>query len=183
MGFLKNQLLISMPHMQDPIFSKSVIYICDHNAEGAMGLIINKKIKYLDNNPLFENISINKNHSPLLNDLFLGGPVLLENGIILHHARYKAKDALSISKTISITNKQNALKDLQYKKTIPFKLMLGHCGWAPHQLEKEIENGDWIMQHTTDDFIFNIPPDQLWEQATNSIGIDMGTFIGSSGKT
>jgi len=166
-----------MPHMIDPIFSKSVIYVCDHNKYGAMGLIINKKIENYDIHLLC------KENSKLHSELYIGGPVSIEHGLILHHANYQHDDALAISSTIAITNKQKILGKIKNKKNIPFKLMLGHCGWAPNQLEKEIENGDWLMQNTTDDFIFNFPSKQMWKHATSSLGIGISTFIGSHGKT
>jgi len=182
MEYLKNQILISMPHMIDPIFSKAVIYICDHNSQGAMGLIINKRIETTKLNLIFKKNPTNQGTKQVsLKDLFLGGPVLIENGIVLHHNSLKSNDAFSISNTISITSKQDDLIALQSKQNIPFKVMMGHCGWAPAQLEKEIENGDWLMQNTTDDFIFNIPPAQMWDQATSSLGIELENFINDVG--
>ena len=157
MGSLKNQILISMPHMTDPFFSKSVVYICEHNQQGALGIIINKKFKSPELKDIFDKLYIGDDaiHS-FVNDIYFGGPVLLEKGIVLHDARYTSDGTISLSKTISITSKQDILKELQLKEDMPFKLMLGHSGWSPGQLEREIENGDWLMQSTTADFICGI---------------------------
>jgi len=183
MGSLTNQILISMPHMADPYFSKAVVYICEHNKEGAMGIIINKKFQTQDLKKYFEKLYIGYDtiHS-LVNDVFFGGPVLLEQGIVLHDATYKSEGTINISDHISMTNQEHALKDLQNKVDIPFKLMLGHSGWAQGQLEREIENGDWLMQNTTQDFIFNVNPKQMWQQAIGSLGVDPGSSLGISGQ-
>jgi Putative transcriptional regulator len=74
------------------------------------------------------------------------------------------------------------LGELQQKECVPFKLMLGHAGWSKGQLEKEIANGDWLMQATTADFIFNVPSNQMWRQATESLGLDLGPTFGMGGQ-
>ena len=81
-----------------------------------------------------------------------------------------------------MTSKQDVLKELQLKADIPFKLILGHSGWSPGQLEREIENGDWLMQSTTADFIFNVKSDQMWVQAVGSLGLDLGPSMGMGGR-
>jgi putative transcriptional regulator len=183
MGSLKNKILISMPHMADPYFSKSVVYICEHNKEGAMGMIINKQFKETDLKGLFEKLYIGDDaiHS-LVNDIFFGGPVLLERGIVLHDAIYESEGTIQLSDHISMTSQQHVLKELQDKPDIQFKLMLGHSGWGQRQLEREIENGDWLMQNTTRDFIFNVSPEQMWQQAAGSLGIDLGPSMGIGGQ-
>ena len=183
MGSLKNQILISMPHMTDPFFSKSVIYICEHNSSGAMGIIINKQFNELKLNGTIEEVLVKEDSlKDMLNDIYFGGPVLLDKGIVLHHSCYMSDSSVAISKSIAITSKQDVLIDLQQEKDVPFKLMLGHAGWSPGQLEKEIENGDWLMQNTTADFIFNVPPNQMWKQATESLGLDLGPSFGMAGQ-
>ncbi len=173
MRTLKNQILISSPGLTDSFFSKSVIYICEHSENGAMGLIINKKLGenklykiLLD--PFKENIS-----AELLNNkIFFGGPVLLENGIVLHDSSYKSNQSISISESISITSNQKTLEYLLNKNDTPFKIMLGHSGWSKGQLETEIEEGDWLLQDTITDFVFNVPPEKMWEQALAYLGLD-----------
>ena len=183
MGSLKNQILISMPHMTDPFFSKSVVYICEHNQQGAMGIIINKQFKAPELKDIFDKLYIGDDAIySFVNDIYFGGPVLLEKGIVLHDARYTSDGTISLSKAISITSKQDILKKLQLKTDIPFKLMLGHSGWSPGQLEREIENGDWLMKATTEDFIFNVPSNQMWRQATESLGLDLGPTFGMGGQ-
>tara|TARA_B100000029_G_scaffold113187_1_gene105431 strand:- start:8189 stop:8743 length:555 start_codon:yes stop_codon:yes gene_type:complete len=183
MGSLKNQILISMPHMADPFFSKSVVYICEHNKEGAMGLIINKQFKEPDLVDLFEKLYIGDDAiNSLVSEIFFGGPVLLERGIVLHSKEYETEGTIHLSEEFSMTSQKDVLRELQNKPDIPFKLMLGHSGWSPGQLEREIENGDWLMQSTTEDFIFSVKPEQMWQQATGSLGMDLGPSVGIGGQ-
>ena len=105
---------------------------------------------------------------------------MLENRIIIHHSDYSSLDSVPLSKSISITSHQDILKD---QKKAPFKLMLGHSGWSEGQLEREIENGDWLIQDTTSDFVFNLPSKQMWEHAVRSLGIDLGPHHSTSAQT
>tara|TARA_Y100001968_G_C19295694_1_gene686513 strand:+ start:376 stop:930 length:555 start_codon:yes stop_codon:yes gene_type:complete len=183
MGSLKNQILISMPHMNDLFFSKSVVYICEHNNKGAMGLIINKKFESPEWNQIFEKVLLlDKSLKLIKTNLFLGGPVLIENGIILHHSNYNSNKSLFVSDSICITSKKEVFDDLQKTNDIPYKVMLGHSGWSPGQLEKEIKNGDWLLQNITSDFLFNIDSNQMWKQAASSLGIDLESSLGLSGQ-
>ena len=183
MGSLKNQILISMPHMNDPFFSKSVVYICEHGNGGAMGMIINKNLDAPELREIFDKFfKVEKSFNTIKKSTFFGGPVLLEKGIILHHSDYLSPKSISISKSVSLTSDQGALEDLKREEKVPFKLMLGHAGWSAGQLEGEIENGDWLIQSTTADFIFNLPSDQMWEYAAKSIGLDINSSFGTSGQ-
>ena len=183
MGSLKNQILISMPHMTDLFFSKSVVYICEHENSGAMGMIVNKNLDTPELSEIFDKFfKVEKPFNMLKSNTFFGGPVLLEKGIILHHSDYSSPKSISISKSVSLTSDKGALEDLKREEKVPFKLMLGHAGWSAGQLEREIENGDWLIQSTTSDFIFNLPPNQMWEYAAKSIGMDINSSLGTSGQ-
>ena len=183
MGSLKNQILISMPHMNDPFFSKSVVYICEHGNGGAMGVIINKNLDAPELREIFDKFfKVEKSFNTIKSSTFFGGPVLLEKGIILHHSDYSSPKSISISKSVSLTSDRDVLEDLRRKEKVPFKLMLGHAGWSAGQLEREIENGDWLIQSTTSDFIFNLPSNQMWEYAAKSIGLDINSSFGTSGQ-
>ena len=165
-----------MPHMKDFFFSKCVIYICEHNNNGAMGVIINK---ILENVPFTEKSNPLKQHL-LTNDLyknknkiFFGGPIFIDNSLVLHKTIKKFTYSMPLSSNISISNNKNILKKIE-KKEIPHKVLLGHSGWAPGQLENELKNGDWLMQTITEDFVFKVPADHMWEQAINSISNTLG---------
>ena len=95
-----------MPHMTDPFFSKSVIYICEHNSSGAMGIIVNKQFNELKLNGTIEEVLIKEDSlKDMLNDIYFGGPVLLDKGIVLHHSCYMSDSSVAISQSIAITSK------------------------------------------------------------------------------
>ena len=108
---------------------------------------------------------------------------MVESRIIIHHSDYSSLDSVPLSKSISITSHQDILKNLKKVKKVPFKSMLGHSGWSKGQLEREIENGDWLIQDTTSDFVFNLPSKQMWGHAARSLGIDLGPHHGTSALT
>ena len=183
MGALENHILISMPHLRDPYFNKSIVLICEHSKDGALGLIINKpfekpRLKRLFNNFDRENDELLK----IPQKLYFGGPVSIERGILLHNSSYNIKDSIKISDQFSITSSNKILKDINNcngpKK---FKLILGHSGWTSGQLEKEIENGDWLMQSASSDFVFNTDESKMWQTAANSFGVELSQIAGFGG--
>ena len=172
-----------MPHMKDPFFSSSVIFICEHNKDGAMGLIVNKNFKEQSLRTMFNNLFFDKNSiKSNVGNIYFGGPVMLERGIVLHSSKFSTTGTLSISEDFSITSQKTVLEELKEEKTIPFKLMLGHAGWSAKQLEREIENGDWLIQSTNPDFIFSTGLSKMWRSALKSLGIDLGINSGSGGE-
>ena len=118
--------------MTDPFFSKSVVYICEHNQQGAMGIIINKQFKVPELKDIFDKLYIGDDAIySFVNDIYFGGPVLLEKGIVLHDARHTSDGTISLSKTISMTSKQDVLKELQLEADIPFKFCLLYTSPSP----------------------------------------------------
>tara|TARA_Y100001968_G_scaffold119979_1_gene109284 strand:- start:332 stop:868 length:537 start_codon:yes stop_codon:yes gene_type:complete len=178
MGSLRNQMLIAMPHMSDLIFSKSVIYICEHDRDGAMGIIINKQLHSSDIKAIIKQpYSFGSSSKSSLKSIYFGGPVSLEKEIIIY-----STSAYSHQK-ISILKGKSELNELKVKKDIQYKIMLGHSGWGAGQLEKEIKNGDWLIQNTSSDFAFNIPSNQMWKKAVQQTGVDLSSPIDPIGYT
>ena len=182
MNTIKDHCLISIPHMNDTLFEKSVVYICEHNSEGAMGLIINKSISQIEID------SIMQNNNNLKDDIkthdkktFLGGPVLIEKMIVLHSNDITTKNTIPISNSISITSDKNIMKKIYKLKNVKYKIFLGHSGWGKGQLEREIENGDWLIQKSSNDLIFDMPKETIWEHATKSLGIEVHDISNTSG--
>ena len=179
-----NHILISMPHMQDTYFNRSVIYMCELNKNGAMGLIINKPFKDSILKKNFENFYDEKDE--ILNavdQIYFGGPVMVERGIVLHSGNYKSNDSIKISNDFFISSHKNTLEDISAKRGPELcRLLLGHAGWNSGQLEREIENGDWLVQETTPDFVFNMPETQMWTAAIRSFGIDIADFSSFGGQ-
>ena len=180
---LTGQLLVSMPSLEDERFFKTVIYMCAHSKDGAMGIIINKKIDYDLYPDLLEQLGVDK---PLENKkLFIryGGPVESGRGFVLHSDEITRKETLSIDKGIALTSTAEFFEDLSKncgpKNSI---LALGYAGWEPGQLEKEIQANSWMTLSTDANFIFDEEVANIWLQAYNLLGIDPYKLSNQSGR-
>ena len=182
MNSLKNNLLISVPHMNDDIFGRSVIYICEHTLEGAMGLIINKPMDDISFKDLKSVNHINSDRFQSLRmKLYFGGPILVEKIIALHTNELKIKTAIPLNNKISISSGKEIIRDIENDINLNYKLFCGHSGWSPGQLEREIENGDWLLQSSKTDLLFNLTTEKIWENATESLGINIIDISNMSG--
>ena len=178
---LKNYLLISTPGLNDSIFRKSIVLICDHDETGAMGLILNKPIISEKNKSsvfkvIFEDMKIDSK-------IYFGGPVNLQSCFVLHDNSYLCKDTIKISMNISLTSNNEIVDDI--KNDIGpenYKINMGYAGWDKGQLESEIKNGDWLLKPLTDDFIFDISDQDMWEFSTIDLGFDSHDYMGKSGQ-
>jgi putative transcriptional regulator len=197
MDSLENQFLIAMPSLGDDYFNKTVTYICEHNDEGAMGLIINMPVnitlhdllKQIEENDkeeskeyestveqsnttlTKENISLN--HS--LEQLVLsGGPISQNRGFVLHRTQPGWKSSLALSDDIMITTSKDILLSLgTEKQPDQFMVTLGYAGWGPGQLETELQANSWLTIDADSDILFNTPIEQRWQKATEKLGIDI----------
>jgi len=183
MSSLENHILISMPHMQDPYFGQSIILVCEHSNNGAMGLIINKPFEKPELRVLFQKLPENQDEIlKIIPKVYFGGPVLIESGIVVHSSSYTSKDSMKISDEFSITSSSKILQDIaDGNGPEQYKLMLGHSGWGANQLEREIENGDWLMQSTSYNFVFNTEESKMWKMAAGSFGVEMSQISGLGG--
>ena len=181
---LSNNFLISMPHVNDPVFKKSLIYICNHDKDGAMGLIINKPISSLKLNQEVDSILKETNLFKIqpTPDVYFGGPVDLNMGIILHPLDYITKKTIKISNQLGVTSDSKIINDI-IKGNGPsmFRFSIGYAGWSNGQLEEEFSNGDWLMLPSKLDVIFTMPDEQKWEYINNHLGIDISSISGSGG--
>ncbi len=180
MKSFSNHFIISMPHMNDPIFSKSLIYICEHDDDGAMGLIINKPMISENASDIIQQTGLTQIEP--LPDIYFGGPVNLEMGLILHDANYNIEGTLTISKSVALTSNKQIVLDLKNGGgPDEFRFSFGYAGWGKGQVEREIENGDWLLMPADDDFIFSIPNTDKWKKAASKFGIDILDLGGSAG--
>ena len=178
-GF-SNHILISMPHMADPIFSKSIVLICNHSNDGAMGVIINKPIDRKKSGLILVETELDIiRPKPTI---YYGGPVGIDSGIVIHNNKYVIDESISLSDRLSVTSSDKIIDDMK-KGNGPdtFRIALGYSGWESGQLEQEIKNGDWIPISADSDFIFHIPDNQKWAIAVAQIGLDIEHSGGSAG--
>lgn len=174
MESLENQLLIAMPSLEDPMFYKTVTYICEHNDDGAMGLIINVPIN-ISVNELLAQIDADKETSPQLDQQVLtGGPVSPHRGFVLHSPQQGWSSSLSLSNDIMITTSKDILEALGTERE-PSKYMvtLGYAGWGPGQLEEEIQANSWLTTPADPQILFETPIEQRWHKATEKLGINL----------
>lgn len=174
MDSLENQLLIAMPSLNDPMFNKTVTYICEHNDEGAMGIIINLPVN-LSLNELLEQIDADNEESPALGQQVLsGGPVSPQRGFVLHSPQKGWKSSLALSEKIMITTSKDILMALGTEQAPEeFIVALGYAGWSPGQLEQEIQENSWLTVPADNDILFKTPIEQRWKKATERLGIDL----------
>ena len=168
--------------MKDPLFKKTVIFICEHDKHGAMGLIINKEINKKD--VLFSNQENDKGLIQVLNknNLFIGGPVLTDR-ILFLHTNKNIDESISINKEVSVSSDIDTLKSMVNTNNQQYKLFLGHSGWSKGQLEREIENGDWLIQKSINSLIFEKKIDHIWDKATSSLGIEINDISNITGQS
>ena len=191
-GYLEGQLLIAMPRMNDKRFARSVIYLCAHSEEGAMGLIINQRASNISAPDLLEHLGIEtrsgKAKDEISNELLglsiqVGGPVEMGRGFVLHSADYFVKDStLLVESEICLTATIDILKAIASGKG-PNKalLALGYSGWSPGQLESEIQANGWLHCPADMDLIFDDDLDAKYHRAMAKIGIDLSHLVNDAG--
>ena len=189
-GYLDGQLLIAMPAMGDPRFSRSVIYLCAHSSEGAMGIIINQRAPNISFTELLEQLNIEPTEDSIAlpaglgaMDVHLGGPVETGRGFVLHSADYfKAESTLPIDESVCLTATIDILRDIA-KGSGPNKalLALGYAGWAPGQLEDEIQANGWLNCPANPELIFDLELGNKYSRALGSLGIDPIRLVNDSG--
>lgn len=179
---LINHFLVAMPGLLDPNFSHSVIYICDHSREGAMGLVINNPLE-IPLSQIFEQFHLN--YSPLMGNkpLMSGGPVQVDRGFVLHRPSEQEWEAtLPISGDISLTSSRDIISDIAVERGPSDVLVtLGYAGWGAGQLEDELANNAWLTVPADANIIFNVPCEQRAQAAAAKIGIDLNLLSSNAG--
>ncbi len=181
-NYLTGQLLIAMPAMGDPRFSKSVIYMCVHNEEGAMGLIVNKLADELSFAELLTQLDIESlGVAPQL-PIHFGGPVETGRGFVLHSAEYNQEGTIEVAEGMALTATIDILQDIaQNRGPEKFLLALGYAGWGAGQLDGEIQQNAWLHVPADPDLTFGADNDAKWEHAIAKIGVDLSLLSGEAG--
>ena len=174
-GFLKGKLIVAMPTMSDPRFTHSVICVCAHNEDGAIGIIINKVIDSLSFIDMIHQFNVDKicGERTYSGSIYFGGPVETERGFILHSADYETKYSTIISEKISMTASTEILQALADGRG-PSKsiVALGYAGWGPSQLDTEILSNAWLTVDADLDLVFSDKIDEKWDGALAKIGVN-----------
>jgi putative transcriptional regulator len=173
-GYFTGQLLAAMPQMGDPRFERTVIYLCAHTAEGAMGLVVNRALENVHLPDLLSQLGIpDLGRSDAIRVLF-GGPVETGQGFVLHSADYVQDATLMVGGSVGLTATLDILKDIA-RGSGPHRsiLALGYAGWGAGQLESEIQANGWLTVPADDTLLFDHDLDTKWERALAKIGVDI----------
>jgi putative transcriptional regulator len=188
-GYLDGQLLVAMPVMTDKRFARSVIYMCAHSAEGAMGLIVNQRAPHISFNELLKQLGIMPGNIDLHEedfidmDVHVGGPVETGRGFVLHSSDYYVADStLPIDNGVSLTATIDILKAIAGGKGPDRAILaLGYAGWRAGQLESEIQANGWLHCPADADLLFNRDLDHKYELALSKIGVDPSHLVSEAG--
>lgn len=174
--YLGGQMLIAMPNMGDPRFDRSVIFLCAHDEDHAMGVIVNKPLDDVGLSELLEQLEIAPDEEADETPVFFGGPVQTERGLVLHTLDYQIEATLALGDGLGLTASRDILVDIagrEPKREPPrrYLLAIGHAGWGPGQLEKEISMNAWAHCEADEEIIFNGAEDALWKRALEKLGV------------
>ena len=172
-AYLSGQLLVAMPSMTDPRFEKSVVYVCAHNSDGAMGLVVNRPIESLTFPELLEQLEIEAEECGDPIRVLFGGPVEQARGFVLHSPDYFQDASLIVDDNVALTATTDILRAIA-EGSGPHNclLALGYAGWGPGQLDTEIKGNGWLNVNADEALVFGLDPDDKWEGAMAKIGID-----------
>jgi len=180
--YLTGQLLVAMPQMRDPRFARSVIYMCAHSADGAMGLVVNRRVGSITFDDLLKQLNIGPNKRSDEIRVHFGGPVEQGRGFVLHSSDYLQSGSLRVDDHVALTATLDILKEMAAgggpRKSL---LALGYAGWGPGQLDAEIQANGWLSVSSDEALVFDADLDHKWERAIGKIGIDFSMLSGEAG--
>jgi putative transcriptional regulator len=181
---LTNHFLIAMPAMADPYFSKSLTFICEHNEQGALGVVVNRPTD-MTLGSLFEQIEI-----PLSNDelarlpVYFGGPVQVDRGFVLHRPIGGWQSTLPVNGQVGLTTSKDILQALSHgegPKLGNILVSLGYAGWAPGQLEEELKQNAWLTVEAAPSVIFEVDAEERLGAAMQLLGVDPASLSEDAG--
>ena len=181
-GFMTGQLLVAMPQLADPRFNHCVIYVCVHNEEGAMGLIINRLVHTLTFPDMLGQLGIEpRGHLPVIR-VHSGGPVETGRGFVLHSNDYQDEGTMQINDNIGLTATIDILKNIAQGEGPQRRLLaLGYAGWSAGQLDLELQNNSWLTIPPDENLLFSENLEDKWRKCFKKIGIDPRLLSGQSG--
>lgn len=179
---LTGHFLIAMPSMVDPNFARTLTYVCEHNAQGALGIVINRPLD-MTLSALLAQVNV-PHESPLLQKIpiHFGGPVQVDRGFVLHQPVGAWQSTLAVNGTVGLTTSKDILVAVG-NGTGPGKLLvtLGYAGWAPGQLENELKQNAWLTVEASAEVIFDLPFEARLPAAMQLLGIDFASLSEQAG--
>jgi putative transcriptional regulator len=186
---LTNHFLIAMPNMADPYFSRTLTYVCEHNEQGALGIVVNRPID-MTLEALFERLSLNlKDRTRADAPVYFGGPVQTDRGFVLHLPAGEWQATIKVTagnpgtcSTIGLTTSKDILEAVGRGEG-PSKMLvsLGYAGWSAGQIEHELKQNAWLTVEAKDAIIFDLPADERLPAAMNLLGLDFARLADHAG--
>ena len=179
---LSHHFLIAMPAMTDPIFAKSLTYVCEHNEHGALGVVVNRPIS-LTLGELFAQIKLPLEAGELENlPVHFGGPVQTDRGFVLHEPAGAWQSTMRISDRVGMTTSKDILEAVGLGRGPQNILVtLGYAGWAQGQLEHELSQNAWLSVPASEHILFDLPAEERLPAAMALLGVDYATLSAESG--
>lgn len=179
---LAGHVLIAMPSLSDPNFSKTVTLLCEHNEYGALGVTINRPLDMALAEVLEQYGLATEDELVAGQPVFLGGPVQPERGFVLHDAGHEFDATLQVDDRIAVTASRDVLESLAAGTGPPRALVaLGYAGWAPGQLEHELAENTWLHVRCEPGILFEVPASRRWTEAARALGVDIRLLGGDAG--
>ncbi|WP_334013634.1 YqgE/AlgH family protein [Alteromonas sp. S167] len=195
MKSLQNHFLVAMPSLDDPYFSRSLIYVCEHNAEGAMGIVVNQP-STMNVKQLLEqtdkDLTVSEDKAEQI--VLAGGPVNQERGFVLHSPQNTVKDtsqdaeqkswasSLKLAPNVMVTTSKDILTAIGKDEGPEDVLIaLGYAGWTAGQLEKEMQENAWLTIEADEEILFRTPMHKKWQATVNKLGVDVWQLAPGAG--
>jgi putative transcriptional regulator len=179
---LTHHFLIAMPNMADPYFSKTLTFVCEHNDQGALGIVVNRPID-MTVQALFERLSLSLRAGELADaPIYFGGPVQTDRGFVLHAPAGNWQSTLRVRDAIGLTTSKDILEAVGRGEG-PAKMLvsLGYAGWSAGQLEHEISQNAWLTVEAKDAIIFDLPAEERLAAAMELLGLDFARLADAAG--
>ncbi|HUC18085.1 MAG TPA: YqgE/AlgH family protein [Acetobacteraceae bacterium] len=181
-GFLAGQLLIAMPAMADPRFAQSVIFMCAHTPDGAMGIVVNRPLAQPSFDELLKQLDIDPVPPARRIRLCSGGPVENARGFVLHTSDWTGEGSLRVDEALALTASLDILKAIAEGGGPRAGLLaLGYAGWGPGQLDNEIAQNAWLSGPADEGLVFGEDHETKWRRALAKLRIDPGSLSGAAG--
>lgn len=179
---LVDKCLIATPAIKDPIFASSIVYMCEHSEDGSMGLVVNHQTsQVLDD--IFTQLDISCEDEATKNQpVYIGGPVQLEQGFVLHTTDGDWQNSIEVSSGIHLTSSLDILQAIADRRgPDDFLVILGFSGWASGQLESELHQNSWLTSSCSAELLFHQNSEDKWQMAFDTLGFDISMLSPVSG--
>ncbi len=179
---LVDKCLIATPAIKDPIFASSLVYMCEHNENGSMGLVVNHETSQILGD-IFDQLNIKCEDEAIKDQpVFIGGPVQLEQGFVLHSSTGHWQNSIEVSEGINLTSSLDILQSIAGGLgPEDYLVILGFSGWASGQLETELQQNSWLTSTCSPDLLFHQKPEDKWQVAFDTLGFDINMLSPVSG--